>query len=136
MKLVICTKFQVNRMNCVESRRGGGSDRPPRALKASCSYVFFEALKALNEKELHEHLRGVGWGVNSTPFYFRHNSQDMILGRYNELHLYFQLHVITWSLIGFHGNQCYINDVTSVRYLGEIPAVRSLETIVMSSITF
>ena len=26
MKLVICTKFQVNGMNCVESRRGGGSD--------------------------------------------------------------------------------------------------------------
>ena len=24
MKLVICTKFQVNRMNCVENRRGGG----------------------------------------------------------------------------------------------------------------
>ena len=31
MKLVICTKFQVNRMNCVESRRGGGGpiDPPP-----------------------------------------------------------------------------------------------------------
>ena len=24
MKFAICTKFQVNRMNCVESRRGGG----------------------------------------------------------------------------------------------------------------
>ena len=24
MKLVICTKFHVNRMNCVESRSGGG----------------------------------------------------------------------------------------------------------------
>ena len=24
MKLVICTKFQVNRTSCVESRRGGG----------------------------------------------------------------------------------------------------------------
>ena len=29
MKLVICTKFQVNRMNCVESRRGGGPIDPP-----------------------------------------------------------------------------------------------------------
>ena len=26
MKLVICIKFQVNQMNCVESRKGGGSD--------------------------------------------------------------------------------------------------------------
>ena len=28
MKLVICTKFQVKRMNCVESRRGGLIDPP------------------------------------------------------------------------------------------------------------
>ena len=27
MKLIICTKFRVNRMNCVESRRGGGGGR-------------------------------------------------------------------------------------------------------------
>ena len=30
MKLAICTKFQVNRMNCVESRRGGGPIDPSR----------------------------------------------------------------------------------------------------------
>ena len=29
MKLAICTKFQVNQMNCVESRRGGGPIDPP-----------------------------------------------------------------------------------------------------------
>ena len=29
MKLVICTKFQVNRMNCVESRRGVRLTPPP-----------------------------------------------------------------------------------------------------------
>ena len=29
MKLAICTKFQVNRMNCVESRKGGPIDPPP-----------------------------------------------------------------------------------------------------------
>ena len=37
MKLVICTKFQVNRTNCVESRRGEG------VLEASCDNFFFEA---------------------------------------------------------------------------------------------
>ena len=37
MKFVICTKFQVNRMNCVESR-GGVRLNPP--LKASCNYFF------------------------------------------------------------------------------------------------
>ena len=41
MKLVICTKFHVNRMNWVESRGWGGSDLPP--IKASCNYFFFEA---------------------------------------------------------------------------------------------
>ena len=34
MKLAICTNFQVNRMNCVESRRKGGSNwRPPPRLR-------------------------------------------------------------------------------------------------------
>ena len=33
MKLVICAKFQVNRMNCI---------------KASCNYFFFEASKVNN----------------------------------------------------------------------------------------
>ena len=44
MKLVICTKFQVIRMNCVESTRGGGKamDLPPPT-KALCNYFFFEA---------------------------------------------------------------------------------------------
>ena len=36
MKLVICTKFQVNQMNCVESRRGGGPiDPPPSRLRVT-----------------------------------------------------------------------------------------------------
>ena len=44
MKLVICTKFQVNRMNCVEVEEGGGARLTPPPLKASCNYFFFEAL--------------------------------------------------------------------------------------------
>ena len=45
MKLVICTKLQVNQMNCVESRRGGGVRLTPPSLKASCNYFFFEVKK-------------------------------------------------------------------------------------------
>ena len=49
MKLVICTKFQVNRMNCVESRRGGGrSDCPPPPLKASFNYFSSRLLGLIN----------------------------------------------------------------------------------------
>ena len=44
MKLVICTKFHVNRMNCVESRRRDPVDPPPPPiLKYSCNYFSFEA---------------------------------------------------------------------------------------------
>ena len=39
-------------------------------------------------------------------------------GTYNKLHLYFQLSETTWYLIGFHGNNSQINDVTSGRRLG------------------
>ena len=42
MKLVLCYKFQVNRMNCVEGKRGGPIDPPP-PLKASCNYFFLKA---------------------------------------------------------------------------------------------
>ena len=35
-KLVICTKFQVNQTNCVESRRGGGGG----VKKSRLSFVF------------------------------------------------------------------------------------------------
>ena len=39
MKLALCTKFQVNWMNCVESRRGGGAiDLPPSRLRVT---IFF-----------------------------------------------------------------------------------------------
>ena len=44
MKLVICNKFQVNRMNCVESRRGG-SDWPPSRLRVT---IFSGRLLGLN----------------------------------------------------------------------------------------
>ena len=54
MKLVICTKFQVNRMNCVESRRGGGQIDIHPPLEVSCNYFFFEAsrVKLLSLRKL------------------------------------------------------------------------------------
>ena len=46
MKLVICTKFQVNRMNCVESRRGGiRLTPPPSRLRVT---IFYRRLLGLN----------------------------------------------------------------------------------------
>ena len=38
-------------------------------------------------------------------------------GTYCKLHLYFQLSETTWCLIGFHGNNSQINDVTVGRHL-------------------
>ena len=40
---------------------------------------------------------------------------DLIFGTYNELSMYFQLIETTWCLIGFHGNDSHINDVTDKR---------------------
>ena len=48
MKLVICTKFQVNQMNFVESRKGGGPIEPPPPLEASYNYFLFEASRVNN----------------------------------------------------------------------------------------
>ena len=43
---------------------------------------------------------------------------ELKFGTYNKLHLYFQLSETTWYLIGFHGNNSQINDVTGGRHLG------------------
>ena len=43
---------------------------------------------------------------------------DLKSGTYNKLHLYFQLNVTMWCLIGFHGNKSQINDITGGCHLG------------------
>ena len=43
---------------------------------------------------------------------------DLKFGTFSKLHLYFQLSETTWCLIGFHGNNSQINDVTGGRHLG------------------
>ena len=62
-----------------------------------------------------------GGGVNRTPppstFDIIHPI-DSKFGKYNKLHLYFQLSETTWCLIGSHGNNNQINDVTGGRHLG------------------
>ena len=62
-----------------------------------------------------------GGGVNrpSPPFNFDTiHPIDLKFGTYSRLHLNFQLSETTWCLIGFHGNNCQINDVTGGRHLG------------------
>ena len=43
---------------------------------------------------------------------------NLKFGTYNKRHLYFQLSETMWCLIGFHGNNTQINDITDSRYLG------------------
>ena len=99
MKLIICTKFHVNRMNCVESRRGEGSDwhpdwHPP-PLKATYNYFFFEASRikvatfrryCLNSKEVLE-----SWNQRG---HFPPHWPDRVKGISFERHLRRE----TWSL--------------------------------------
>ena len=62
-----------------------------------------------------------GGGVNRTPppsTFDTIHPIDLKFGTYNKLHLYFQLSETTWCLIGFHGNNSQINDVTGGRHLG------------------
>ena len=43
---------------------------------------------------------------------------DMLFGTYNKLYLFFQLSETKWCLIGFHGSNSKIKDVTVGRLLG------------------
>ena len=47
MKFVICTKFHVNWMNCVESRRGEGPIDPPLPSRLSVA-IFSSRVLGLN----------------------------------------------------------------------------------------
>ena len=61
------------------------------------------------------------WGVNWTPHpstFDTIHPIDLKFFAYNKLHLNFQLSKTTLCLIGFHGNNSQINDVTGGRQLG------------------
>ena len=74
--------------------------------------------RSLQEKIVTRSLEG--GGVNRTPpsTFDTIHPIDLKFGTYNKLHLYFQLSETTWCLIGFHGNNSQINDVTDGRHLG------------------
>ena len=60
------------------------------------------------EKKLHEGIRGGGGGSIGTPppSIFKSNKlTDMKLGMCNKCPVYFQLSIVTWHFIGFHGNR-------------------------------
>ena len=73
--------------------------------------------KLLNPRSLLEKIvtRSLEGGINRTPppsTFDTIHPIDLKFGTYSKLHLYFQLSETTWCLIGFHGNNSQINDVT------------------------
>ena len=77
--------------------------------------------RSLEEKTVTRSLEGGGGGsIGASPpsTFDTIHPIDMKLGTYNKLHLYFQLSETTWCLIGFHGKNSQINDVTGGRHLG------------------
>ena len=85
---------------------------------AQCLYKFL----VFNPRSLLEKIvtRSLEGGVNQTPpsTFDTIHPIDLKCGTYNKLHLYFQLSEIAWCLIGFHGNNSQINDVTVGCHLG------------------
>ena len=83
--------------------------------KLSPSYVN---PRRLLEKIVTRSLEG-GGGKSDPPSTFDTiHPIDLKFGTYNKIHLYFQLSETTWCLIGLHGNNSQINDVTVGRHLG------------------
>ena len=61
-------------------------------------------LEGMKKKKLNEGMRR---GVNGVPLYFQKYYQpiDMKFGMCNNCPVYFQLSIVTWHLVGFHGNR-------------------------------
>ena len=92
-----------------------------RDVRGSCGTGVSAVLnpRSLLEKIVTRSLEGRGGGNRTPPFTFDTiHPIDLKFGTYNKLHLYFQLSETTWCLIGFHGNNSQINDVTGGRHLG------------------
>ena len=70
--------------------------------------------RSLEEKIVTRSLEGGGGSIGPLPpsTFDTFHPIDLKFGTYNKLHLYFQLSKTTWCLIGFHGNNSQINDVT------------------------
>ena len=73
--------------------------------------------RSLLEKIVTRSLEGGSIGHPPSTFDTIHPF-DLKFGTYNKQHFYFQLSETTCCLIGFHGNNNQINDVTGGRHLG------------------
>ena len=75
--------------------------------------------RSLAEKTVKRSLEGGRGQSDSPPSTFDTiRPIDLKFCTYNKLNLCFQLSVTMWCLIGFHGNNSKINDVTGGRHLG------------------
>ena len=85
--------------------------------------LHFRSVK-LNPRSLLEKIvtRNLGGGASVGPpppsTFDTIHPIDLKISTYNKIHLYFQLSVATWCLIGFHGNNSQKNNVTGGRHLG------------------
>ena len=89
-------------------------------LKTSRLVILDLNPRSLLEKIVTRSLEGGGGSIGAPPpsTFNTIHPIDLKLGTYNKLHLYFQLSETTRCLIGFHGNNRQINDVTDGRHLG------------------
>ena len=100
------------------STKGGGPYPLFSAIQGEGYTPFPETLEASGEKIITRSLEG---GVQSDPpplsTFDTIHPIDLKFDTYNKLYLYLQLSGTTWCLIGFHGNNCQINDFTAAAFL-------------------
>ena len=106
---------------CTPNGKPAKAEYYKRAAKAK-ERIIFSAVK-FNPRSLLEKIvtRSFDGGLSQTPppsTFDTTHPIDLKFGTYNKLHLFFQLSETTWCRIGFHGNNCQINDVTGGRHRG------------------
>ena len=112
-----------NQFFLLVNKRPGYNTRSASKLNHSLPHVRTNHEKfSINPRGLEEKLvtRSLeGGGVSRTPppsTFDTIHPINLKFGTYNKLHLYFQLSVTTWCLIGFHGKNSQINDVMGGRH--------------------
>ena len=106
MKLVVCTKSQVNRMNCVESRRGGGgSDCPFPSLPPRHRVTIFSSRPSRVKKcfGLFGLFFGVRFLLNKMKKYFLPRDRSQFSTFSDSMLVHFPLRVIyhTFYLLSY-----------------------------------
>ena len=73
-------------------------------------------LECMKKKKLHEGMRG--GSIGPPPSIFKSIQLiDMKLGMCNKCPVYFQLSIVTWHFIGFHGNRSIEMTFPSVKFV-------------------